>query len=413
MRRPNLGVLHERDFRLLFTGQVVSQLGDSITPVALAFAILDLTGRPADLGYVFAARSVPLVAFLLIGGVFADRLPRRAVMIAADVVRLGTQGATAVLLISGHAQIWQVAALQALHGMASAFFNPAATGLTPQVVSPERLQDANGLRGLSMSASGIAGPAISAALVAGVGAGWALGVDSLTFIVSAVCLAKLRLPAHVKLPPQSFVRDLLDGWTEFSSRTWVWVIVVCAAVGNGFSGTFFVLGAAISKADLGGAGAWALILASFSVGGLVGGLSVLRIKPHRPLVAACIAVLPWAFPPAMLALHAPVYAIASIAFISGAGLMIFNSLWETTLQRHVPDASLSRVSAYDWFGSLLMQPLGFALVGPAVVLFGQTSWLWIAFAGQLLSCLLMFIPASVRRLTVDDAPPRAAPSPAT
>jgi hypothetical protein len=115
----------------------------------------------------------------------------------------------------------------------------------------------------------------------------------------------------------------------------------------------------------------------------------------------------------MLALHAPVYAIASIAFISGAGLMIFNSLWETTLQRHVPDASLSRVSAYDWFGSLLMQPLGFALVGPAVVLFGQTSWLWIAFAGQLLSCLLMFIPASVRRLTVDDAPPRAAPSPAT
>jgi MFS family permease len=413
MRRPNLGVLHERDFRLLFTGQVVSQLGDSITPVALAFAILDLTGRPADLGYVFAARSVPLVAFLLIGGVFADRLPRRAVMIAADVVRLGTQGATAALLISGHAQIWQVAALQALHGMASAFFNPAATGLTPQVVSPERLQDANGLRGLSMSASGIAGPAISAALVAGVGAGWALGADSLTFLVSAVCLAKLRLPAHVKLPPQSFVRDLLDGWTEFSSRTWVWVIVVCAAVGNGFSGTFFVLGAAISKADLGGAGAWALILASFSVGGLVGGLSVLRIKPHRPLVAACIAVLPWAFPPAMLALHAPVYAIASIAFISGAGLMIFNSLWETTLQRHVPDASLSRVSAYDWFGSLLMQPLGFALVGPAVVLFGQTSWLWIAFAGQLLSCLLMFIPASVRRLTVDDAPPRAAPSPAT
>jgi MFS family permease len=412
MRRPSLGVLRERDFRLLFTGQVVSQFGDSITPVALAFAILDLTGRVGDLGYVFAARSVPLVAFLLVGGVFADRLPRRAVMIAADLVRLGTQGSTAVLLISGHAQIWQIAALQALHGMASAFFNPAATGLTPQVVSPERLQDANGLRGLSMSASGIAGPAISAALVAGVGAGWALGIDSLTFLVSAVCLAKLRLPAHVKLPPQSFVRDLLDGWTEFSSRTWVWVIVVCAAVGNGFSGTFFVLGAAISRADLGGPGAWALILAAFSVGGLVGGLSVLRIKPHRPLLAACIAVLPWALPPATLALGAPVYAIAAVAFISGAGLMIFNSLWETTLQRHVPDAALSRVSAYDWFGSLMMQPLGFALVGPAVVLFGQTRWLWIAFAGQLLSCLLMFIPASVRRLTGDDAAPRAAPSPA-
>jgi len=415
MRRPGLGVLQERDFRLLFTGQVVSQLGDSITPVALAFAILDLTGRAADLGYVFAARSVPLVGFLLIGGVFADRFPRRAVMIGADVIRLGTQAMTAVLLFSGEARIWEIAALQALHGMATAFFNPAATGLTPQVVTAERLQDANGLRGLSMSASGIAGPAISAALVAGVGAGWALGADSITFLVSAVCLARLKLPARVKLVPQSFLRDLRDGWTEFSSRSWVWVIVVCAAIGNGFGGTFFILGAAISKTDLGGAGAWALILASFSVGGLIGGLTVMRIKPHRPLVVACLAVLPWSIPPAMLALRAPVFAIAAAAFISGAGLMIFNSLWETTLQRHVPDASLSRVSAYDWFGSLLMQPLGFALVGPAVVLFGQTHWLWIAFAGQLISCVLMFAPASVRRLTKNDAPThsneQAAPSP--
>jgi hypothetical protein len=417
MRRPGWGVLQERDFRLLFTGQVVSQFGDSITPVALAFAILDLTGRVGDLGYVFAARSVPLVGFLLIGGVFADRLPRRAVMVGADLIRLCTQATTAVLLLSGHARIWEIAALQALHGVATAFFNPAATGLTPQVVSAERLQDANGLRGLSMSASGIAGPAISAALVAGVGAGWALGADSITFLVSAICLARLRLPARVKLPPQSFARDLFDGWTEFTSRTWVWVIVVCAAIGNGFSGTFFVLGAAISKADLGGPGAWAVILTSFSVGGLVGGFAVLKIKPARPLYVACIAVLPWSFPVAALALHAPVFAIAAVGFIAGAGLMIFNSLWETTLQRHVPDASLSRVSAYDWFGSLLMQPLGFAFVGPAVVLFGQTRWLWIAFGGQLISCLAMFIPASVRRLTTDDAPVRpveqAAPSPAT
>jgi Major Facilitator Superfamily len=402
MRRPNLGVLHERDFRLLFTGQVVSQLGDSITPLALAFAILDLTGRAADLGYVLAARSVPLVGFLLIGGVFADRLPRRAVMVGSDLVRLGTQGTTAFLLIAGHAAIWQIAVLQAVHGMATAFFNPAATGLTPQVVSAERLQDANGLRGISMSGSGIAGPAIAAVLVAGVGSGWALGLDSLTFLVSAICLARLHLPAHVKLAPQSFLRDLLDGWTEFSSRTWVWVIVACAALGNGLSGTFFVLGPAIAEADLGGPWAWALIVASFSVGGLVGGLAVLRFRPRRPLLAGCFAILPWALPSAMLALRAPVAAIATVAFVAGVGLMVFNALWETTMQRHIPDASLSRVSAYDWFGSLLMSPLGFAAVGPAVVLFGQTRWLWIACAGQLVSSLLMFVPASVRRLTADD-----------
>jgi hypothetical protein len=404
MRRPGLGVLHERDFRLLFTGHVVSQLGDAITPVALAFAVLDLTNRAADLGYVIAARSVPLVGFLLVGGVFADRLPRRAVMLCADLARIGTQATTAALLISGSAHIWELAALQALHGTATAFFNPAATGLTPQVVSPERLQDANGLRGLSMSASGIFGPAISAGLVAGVGPGWALGADAVTFLVSALCLFALRLPVQAKLPPQSFLRDLLDGWMEFSSRSWVWVTVVCAAIGNGFGGTFFVLGAAISKSDLGGPGAWALILASFSAGGLIGGAAVMRIRPHRPMLAGCLVLLPWAIPPAVLALRSPVVVIAAFALLSGAGLMVFNSLWETTLQRHVPAAALSRVSAYDWFGSLLMQPLGFALVGPAVGLFGQWRWLWIAFAGQLASCLLMFAPAATRRLTVDDAP---------
>jgi hypothetical protein len=192
VRRPGLGVLAERDFRLLFTGQVVSQLGDAFTPIALAWAILDLTNSAGDLGYVIAARSVPLVGFLLVGGVFADRLPRRAVMVGADLVRLGTQSTTAILLLSGSARIWELAALQAAHGAATAFFNPAATGLTPQVVSPERLQDANGLRGIAMSSSGILGLTLSAALVAGIGPGWALGADALTFLVSAICLAALH-----------------------------------------------------------------------------------------------------------------------------------------------------------------------------------------------------------------------------
>lgn len=256
-----------------------------------------------------------------------------------------------------------------------------------------------------MGASGIAGPALSALLVGAVGPGWALGTDAVTFLVSALCLGALRLAPQVKLPAQSFLRDLVDGWSEFSSRTWVWVIVVFAAIGNGFSGTFFVLGAVISKSDLGGAWAWGEILASFSLGGLLGGLAVTKIRPHRPLLVGVLALLPWGLPPALLALHAPVIAVAAIGVASGAGLMIFNSLWETTLQRHVPQAALSRVSAYDWFGSLLMQPLGFALVGPEVGLFGQTRTLWIAFAGQFLSCALMLVPASVRRLTVDDAPP--------
>lgn len=401
MRRPSLGVLHERDFRLLFTGHVISLLGDAMTPVALAFAILDLTGSAADLGYVIAARSAPLVGFLLIGGVLADRLPRRLVMVGADLSRFCTQGTTAALLISGHAQISEIAALQAFHGAATAFFNPAATGLTPQVVSAERLQDANGLRGLAMAGSGVAGPALAAALVTGVGPGWALAADAATFAASAACLAQLRLPPHVRLPAQSFVRDLLDGWVEFTSRTWVWVIVTCAALGNGLSAFFFVLGAVISKAQLGGAGAWALILAAFSAGSFMGGLAVLRLRPRRPLLLGCLLLVPLAAPSALLAIPVPAVAIAAASLIAGAGLMIFNSLWETTLQRVVPPAALSRVSAYDWFGSLLMQPLGFALVGPAVRAFGPSTTLWIAAAGLFASCVAMLAVPSVRNLTIE------------
>jgi hypothetical protein len=204
----------------------------------------------------------------------------------------------------------------------------------------------------------------------------------------------------VKLPTRSFVRDLVDGWVEFRSRTWVWVIVVCSALGNGLSAVFFVLGAVVSKAQLGGAGAWALILAAFSAGGFAGGLAVLRFRPRRPLLVGCSLLLPWAAPCALLALGLPAFVIALVGLLAGGGLMVFNSLWETTLQRMVPPAALSRVSAYDWFGSLLMQPLGFALVGPAVGAFGQSNTLWIASTGMFVSCLAMLAVPSVRKLAV-------------
>jgi MFS family permease len=161
-----LGALREREYRLFFVGQSVSLLGDGMVGVALSFAVLDLTGKAADLGYVFAARSLPLVGFLIVGGVFADRLSRRAVMIGADLARFGTQGATAALLVTGHARLWELIVLQAIGGAASAFFNPSLTGLTPLLVSGEHLQQANVLRGLSAGIGGIAGPALAGILVA-------------------------------------------------------------------------------------------------------------------------------------------------------------------------------------------------------------------------------------------------------
>jgi MFS family permease len=395
--RQSFDALRERQFRLLFTGQIVSLFGDALTGVALAFAVLDI-GSATDLGYVFAAKTVPLVGFLLVGGVFADRLPRRAVMLTADVVRCGAQGTVAVLILTHTAHIWQIVILQAVSGTASAFFNPASTGLTPLTVSPERLQQANALRGLSMASTGIIGSAASGALVAGLGAGWALAIDAATFAVSAFFLAQLQLPPHVKLAAQSFLGDLREGWREFASRAWVWVIVLSASIGNMMTSIFVVLGAVISKDSLGGAGAWATILAALGVGSLIGGLVSLRVRVRHPLFFGASLLGFLALPTALLALRAPVVVIAAGALLAGGGNMIFNALWETALQQHIPPAALSRVSAYDWFGSLAFQPLGLVIAGPAAVAFGAGTTLWIASGGILAMALLAVATPSVRRL---------------
>jgi len=190
-----LGVLAERDFRFVFLAGAVSQVGDQMMPVAIAFAVLDLTGSAADLGYVLAAGTAPLVVLLLVGGVFADRFSRRRLMFSADVVRLATDGTLAALLLSGHARLWHLVVLQAVHGAASAFFGPASSGIVPQIVPEGRFQQANALRGMTMSVGGIVGPAIAGALVATAGSGWAVAGNAATFAVSALFLFRVHAPA--------------------------------------------------------------------------------------------------------------------------------------------------------------------------------------------------------------------------
>jgi predicted MFS family arabinose efflux permease len=396
--RESFGALRERQFRLLFTGQIVSLLGDALTSVALAFAVLDITHSASSLGYVLAAKTLPLVAFLLVGGVFADRLPRRAVMLSADVVRMGAQGVVAALVLTGSARLWELIVLQAISGTATAFFNPASTGLTPMTVSPERLQQANALRGLSMAFAGISGFALSGVLTASVGPGWALAIDSASFGVSAFYLAQLRLPPHVTLPAQSFLADLRDGWQEFASRTWVWVIVLAASLGNMATAMFSVLGAVLFKESLGGALPWALVLVSLSAGQIAGGLVALRVRVQRPLYFSSPLLFFLALVIALLAVHAPTPVLAAGALLAGAGNMIFNSLWETALQQHIPPAALSRVSAYDWFGSMAFQPLGLAIAGPLAVAAGIDNTLWIATALVAGSTAAILATPSVRRL---------------
>lgn len=394
--RTRLGVLGEREFRLYFAGQSISLLGDGMAPLALAFAVLDLTGSATDLGFVFAARMIPWVAALLVGGVFADRFSRRGVMVGADLLRFGSQGLTATLLLTHTASLWQIVVLQALTGTGNGLFAPALTGLTPVVVSGERLQDANAFRGMAMAAGEIAGPALSGVLVATVGPGWALAADAGTYAASALFLALLSVPRSRPLATQPFVRDLVEGWDEFRSRVWLRTIVLAAGMINLAYVPFFVFGPAIARSDLGGAGAWALVLAVFNAGSLAGGLVALRVRPRRPLVRAFAAISASGLPIALLAVHAPALVIAAGGLLAGGGLTLGNALWETTLQEQVPAEALSRVTAYDWFGSLGFQAVGYALVGPLAVAIGASTTLWGAAATLVAVAFVVLSLPSVR-----------------
>ena len=249
-----------------------------------------------------------------------------------------------------------------------------------------------------MASAGIVGTAIGGIIVAGVGPGWALAVDAASFGLSAFYLSRLRLPPQVKLPTQSFVADLHEGWREFSSRTWVWVIVLSASIGNMMNSVFSVLGAVISKQSLGGPLAWALIVSSLGAGSLIGGVFSLRVQVRRPLYFASSLLGFLALPAALLALGAPAVVVAAGGLLAGGSNMIFNALWETSLQRHVPPAALSRVSAYDWFGSLAFQPIGLVLAGPAAAAFGTSTTLWIAAVAILGTAVLCVATPSVRQL---------------
>jgi MFS family permease len=399
----SLDVLRTREFRLLFSGQAVSVLGDRMAVVALAFAVLEIGGSTSDVGLVLAAGAFPLVATVLAGGVVADRTSRRAVMVTADLVRVASQGAMAALLIAGVAEVWMLALVAGVTGAATGFFGPASTGLLPEVVLAEQLQPANGLRASAVSTGEILGPVLGGVLVAAAGAGWAIAADAATFAISAACLSTLRLPARVAAQPSSFVADLRQGWVAFRSRKWVWTFVAYFAIVNLLWGAWGVLGPVVAERDLGGAAAWGTILAAVGVGALVGSLLATRVKPRRPLLLAALADGLFVLPLASLAAANSVPLIACAAALSGAGMAVAIAVWESTLQRHIPGESLSRVSSYDWFGSLAFYPLGLAIWGPVAALIGISVSLWLAFGLAVLMTLALISIPDIRHLPA--APP--------
>ena len=399
-----LDVLQEVGFARYLAAVTVSTLGTGMATVALAFAVLEFGGA-TDLGIVLLAREIPVVAFLLLGGVFADRLPRKTILVGSDVVKGAAQVATAAVLFTGTATVWNVALLQIAFGVAGAFSRPATTGLIKEAVSDARLQDANALLHLSSSVLSIAGPAIGALIVAAGSPATAIAIDSATFFVSAGLTASMRLAATVRMASASVLGDLRDGWREFVTRPWA--VAMVASFGL-FQLTYFpalfVLGPLIAKEELGGAGAWGLILAVGSAGSVVGGVFAMRLRVDRPLVASELFVLPAGLLLAALAVPLPLAAIAIVSFVGGAGFALGDTLWVTALQRNVPEHALSRISSFDWFGSVALNPVGYALIGPIAAAIGAPEALLIAGVANVVVCVSVVLVPSVRAIR-SHAPP--------
>jgi hypothetical protein len=401
----NRGALRHGPFRVLFARMVISSVGDAVVPVALAFAVLDLTGSATDLGIVLAAQTVPLMAFVLLGGVWADRLVRQYVVLGADIVRAAAQGASAALLVTGHARIWQLAVLQALYGIARGFAGPALLPLVSQAVEPADLQSANALFELSRNAAAVLGPALAGALVAGVGAGWALAIDAASFAVSVVLLAMLQLAPVIAPARTTLLAELRAGWNAFFSRPWLWITVAWFTVFIGFVyAPYMVLGPQVARTALGGVGAWAAISTGSGAGAVAGGLLGMRWRPRHSLRAAFLIFLisgPALY--VLLGAHAPVPVLVVLAVADGAAGTLFNLFWYTALQRAVPQQELARVSSWDYLGSLLLLPVGQVMAGPVSKAIGLSNTLYVT--GGLFAVLVLAVLAvpSVRNFTTDRA----------
>jgi MFS family permease len=374
--RGRVGALAERNYRLLFSSTTVSALGDGVSTIALAFAVLQISDSPAALGAVIASRQVASAAVTVAAGVWADRLPRHLVLVAAATVQGAAQAVSGALVVSGHATVWALAGLALVFGCADGFVIPASQGLVPTIVSAVRLQQANALLGLSRSIVSVAGPAFGGVLVAVGSPGSALLVDAASFAVAAALLLRLSVPPRAEaVEPRPFLHELREGWFEFRRQTWIWTTIVFFGIGNFAGATLYVLGPVVAKRDLGGAPAWATIVSAFGAGSIVGGLAALRLRPRRPLLASCVASIPYGTQTLALGLGLPLPALVAVAAVTGAGLAVHLALWFTVFQRQVPEHARSRVSSYDALGSFVLIPLGAALAGPVAAVVGVDATL--------------------------------------
>jgi MFS family permease len=356
-----------------------------------------------------AANTIAQVLVMLIGGVVADRMSRRTVMIAADLGRFGSQIAIGVLLLIRDATVAEIAVSQVLLGIGSSFFIPASSGLI-RTVAGDHAQEANALRSMTSSATGLLGPAIGGVLVVSFGPSWAMILDGVSYLLSALLLSGVgatlaTLTRDVDAP--SFLADLRGGFREVRSRTWLWSLIVNMAIGNILFTAWPVLGPFICRQHYGGAAAWAALSVVSAAGMLVGGSVLLRYKPRHLLRVAMLASLPWTLPGIFLGLHVPMYVVGFFQFIAAAGITVEGALFWTAMQQNVPAESMSRVTSWDFAATMSIMPVGYALVGPLEGLVGASSALIGCSVAVILVTSTCFLVRDVRMLPSQPAASQA------
>ena len=415
-------MLRDRDFARFFAGYATSLLGTSMSSLAVSFAVLDNGGTARDLGLVLAAGIVPQVLFMLGGGVIADRIGRRPVMLGADVVRCGAQAALAGAVLAGRPALWVFILLAMARGTGDAVFTPALTGLTAELAPPDDLVNANALLTAARSAAVVAGPGLAGVLVALAGPGPVIALDAGSYGVSVLALASLRLPS-ARPPPrrsaaraagQSYLGDLRDGWAEFRGRAWLVVTTVQFTLFNLLTwGPFLLLGPVLCRDYLGGAGAWGAVMACYGGGSVLGALLALGRRPRRPMVAATVAAFGYGVPCAVLALRGPLPVVAAGSLVAGIGSALGGTFAAAAEQQQLPPGVLARVSAFQTVTAFAFGPLAFAAAGPVAAVLGAGAVLGFGAAWSTLSCAVVLALPAVRAVTAPGrlraAVPRAGP----
>jgi MFS family permease len=400
-----LSALRHRDFRLLVAGTASSSLGNSITPIALAFAVLDLGGSATDLGLVVGAFALTDVVTVLFGGVLGDRLPRKLMMEGSAAASALTQAFLAAALISGFATIPMLGIVGALNGCLSALSQPSSRAMTRETVPPEQLPSAVSVRSLLQTGAATVGYAVGGVLVAVAGSGWAIGVDALTFAIAAYCYSRLRVPHVVADGPRaSMLADLGDGAREVLSHPWLWLLIGQAMLYHLFYGGAQTVLGPIVIGDEFGRSSWGLAMGTLMAGFVVGGLVCLRWRPRRSLLIGTMLLSLTALFPIAMALSGQLWVVLLGAFLHGFGLQVFDVFWDLSIQQNVAPDKLARVYSFDAVGSFVARPLGLALTGPVAVLVGYDRWLLVVGCVMGASSLLALTSSDVRRLVRDPAP---------